>query len=269
MMKAAKAIMIILMLGLLYAQSVPMLINYQAKLVDDSNDPITGTVSVTFRLYDAVEGGTQLWSEDHSSIESNNGLISVLLGSVTTFDNSVFLGSSIFLETEVEGFGILSPRQQLTSVPFAIAAKNTVRVIKTGISSGNVYWGEDGYAPDWTTCYDTTFSPNTLAEFISGSFSLHNSPGGEPYHRINGLTCRVTFGLENSEDQQIEITGGDFSAWSTGYYTSESGYNPQGNFFFPVLPAYESQNLRLYMEVKITRFGPSHGSISNGVVWGK
>ena len=63
----------ILFISFTFCQSVPMLINYQAKLVDDSNDPITGTVSITFRLYDAIDSGTQLWNEVHSSIESNNG----------------------------------------------------------------------------------------------------------------------------------------------------------------------------------------------------
>ena len=51
-------------LNILIGQSVPMLINYQAKLVDDSNNPITGTVSVTFRLYDAIDGGNELWKFD-------------------------------------------------------------------------------------------------------------------------------------------------------------------------------------------------------------
>ena len=118
-----------IILNIALGQNVPMLINYQAKLVDDSNNLITGTVSVTFRLYDAIDGGSELWNETHSSIQSSEGIISVLLGSVTTFASNVFIGSSSFLETEVSGYGILDPRQQLTSVPYAIRAENTLSLM--------------------------------------------------------------------------------------------------------------------------------------------
>ena len=190
-MKAAKAIMIILMLGLLYAQSVPMLINYQAKLVDDSNDPITGTVSVTFRLYDAVEGGTQLWSEDHSSIESNNGLISVLLGSVTTFDNSVFLGSSIFLETEVSGYGILSPRQQMTSVPYAIKSGNS-----EPIGSIIAYGGSE--APyNWLLCNGQEVSRADYADLFSVIGTTFGEGDWSSTFNLPDLRGRMPLGLDN------------------------------------------------------------------------
>ena len=35
----------------------PELINYQGILKDSENEPITGTVNVTFRFYDAITGG--------------------------------------------------------------------------------------------------------------------------------------------------------------------------------------------------------------------
>ena len=66
----------------MHAQDVPMLINYQAKLVGNNDAPITGTVAVTFRMYDALTSGNLIWTETHSSLSSNNGIISVLLGSV-------------------------------------------------------------------------------------------------------------------------------------------------------------------------------------------
>ena len=37
---------------------IPRYINYQGKLTDAKDDPVTGDVSVTVRIYDAESGGT-------------------------------------------------------------------------------------------------------------------------------------------------------------------------------------------------------------------
>ena len=242
---------IILFISFTFCQSVPMLINYQAKLVDDSNDPITGSVSVTFRLYDAIDGGTQLWSEDHTSIESNNGLISVLLGSVTTFGNSVFLGSSLFLETEVEGFGILSPRQQLTSVPYAMKAENTLSLM---------YYTNSTLAPEsWNTgqdeiVFDTTFVLSK-SEFLKVEASLLAN-----YN--DGMGATVYFGLVGDEGDYGTIYGNH-----AGNTSSSLNYHPQAWWNIPLNQSWVGESVRLYIEV--TNTTPYSGSITNLFIWGK
>ena len=240
-----------LFISFTFCQSVPMLINYQAKLVDDSNDPITGTVSVTFRLYDAIDGGTELWSEDHSSIESNNGLISVLLGSVTTFDNSVFLGSSLFLETEVESFGILNPRQQLTSVPYAMKAENTVSLMyyaNSVLAPENYNTGQDEIV------FDTTFVLNK-SEFLKVEASILAQ-------YTDGAGVTVYFGLAGSEQSYGTIYGND-----EGNTDTSENYHPQAWWNIPLDQSWVGESVRLYITVSNSNY--SLGSITNLFIWGK
>lgn len=222
-----------------YTQNVPMLINYQARLEDESGNPINGTNEVIFKLYDSLENGTMIWEETHSLLVSDDGIISVLLGSVTTFDNAIFSGSSLFLETEVTGYGILSPRQQLTSVPYAIKAENTTRFI-----------GEfSGSAGSGVPVSDETFPANSLSDYISG-YIYYDTAGWSSY-----VTSHVYFGIEGIEDQTITVTGGD-------YANSSDYFNPQSIFFFQIKPEYEGETLRLYIEIS------GNGSV-NGKVWGQ
>jgi hypothetical protein len=103
---------------LVYA-AVPQTINYQGYLTDSGGNPINGTVSMTFSLYDVSAGGTALWSETQS-VTVNNGIYNVILGSGTPinlpFDTQYYLGVQVGTDPE------MTPRQTLTSVPYAMRA---------------------------------------------------------------------------------------------------------------------------------------------------
>lgn len=96
---------------------IPHKINYQARLADTATgEPLVGTYSTEFRLYDAPVAGTLLWDETQTVDSDSAGIFSVILGSDTeialTFDEPVWL------EVVVEG-EVLSPRREIVSVPFA------------------------------------------------------------------------------------------------------------------------------------------------------
>jgi hypothetical protein len=198
------------------AQSVPGLINYQGRLLDDSGLPVTGmSVPMDFSLWDkevtiepvvdetvymvgtsplplahqnlvvttevvtAVGGipvyenprdylidyvngsitrvdggfilsgttveidyqwtsyGTLTWSESQL-VEVENGLYDVQLGSSVTITPSALPGNIIYLEVAVNG-ETLAPRQQLTSVPFAMNADLLDGMDSTDILAGASY----------------------------------------------------------------------------------------------------------------------------------
>ena len=48
------------------AAAVPSRLAYQGRLMKKDGAPETGTVSITFALYDAATGGTAKWTEDQS-----------------------------------------------------------------------------------------------------------------------------------------------------------------------------------------------------------
>jgi len=140
--------------GNLFAD-VPLFINYQGKVFDSAGLPLGATGSATapvaapvnrkvlFRFYDAVTGGTRLWTEEQT-VTIAVGEFSVLLGqgidatgtaageSRPTIDSVFTSGTpSRFLEITVDnGDGSISaldvpitPRQQITTTAFSFRAR--------------------------------------------------------------------------------------------------------------------------------------------------
>jgi len=99
---------------------IPRYINYQGKLTDIDDNPVTGDVSVTVRLYDAESEGTALWTETQS-VTATRGIFSILLGSTTALDDLNF-NSAYWYSVEVESDGEMTPRQRLTAVGYAMNA---------------------------------------------------------------------------------------------------------------------------------------------------
>ena len=99
-----------------HAQSVPTIISHQGRLLNASNQPVTSNVSVEFKIYDALTGGTQVWTETQSITPDNLGFYDTFLGGVTALPSS--LPNPSYLQITVQS-ETLSPRLQFGSVPFA------------------------------------------------------------------------------------------------------------------------------------------------------
>ncbi|MEW5768099.1 MAG: hypothetical protein AB1797_10845 [bacterium] len=112
-----------LLLGASLGYAVPQLINYQGRLGSSESEPVTGTRSITFAIYDAATEGSLLWQETQT-VQVTNGLFNVLLGSVTPIQGSVFNEDSRFLGIKVENDPEMIPRHQLVSVGYAFTADN-------------------------------------------------------------------------------------------------------------------------------------------------
>ncbi len=101
-------------------------IAYQGRLADSGGNPLTTTVNMTFRLYNAATGGTPLWSENwtgSNGVQVSDGLFNVMLGSLTVIPQSVIAGNpTLFLGITAGTDDEMAPRVQLGSVPFAVQA---------------------------------------------------------------------------------------------------------------------------------------------------
>lgn len=125
-MRAFLAIALVLFLGMALvspAAAFDAHIPYSGQLADDQGAALTGSHSLTFRLYDAVTGGTLVWSETHA-VTVSNGYFSVELGAVggIPLDSTIFDGSDRFLEVQVDGGTPLSPRKSILPVAYAVRA---------------------------------------------------------------------------------------------------------------------------------------------------
>jgi len=93
-----------------YSNYIPI----QGRLTDASGNPLNGTYSVTFRLYDVYEGGTALCT-DTKSIQVTNGLFShYFQGCTAALD-----GRQLYLGVQVESDAEMTPRQYIDNVPYA------------------------------------------------------------------------------------------------------------------------------------------------------
>jgi len=102
------------------AQAPPS-IPFQGLLLDAGGIEVTGTVDLDFELFDAIVGGTSLWSETHVGVMVVDGLYSVELGSTVPLTADLLGAGAAFLEITVDA-ETLAPRQQLLSVPYALVS---------------------------------------------------------------------------------------------------------------------------------------------------
>ncbi len=113
--------------------AIPLQISYQGYLTNAAGVPVNGTVSMTFTIYDALSGGSVLWTETQSDIPVSHGVYQVTLGAVTPIGLSFNI--LYFLEIEIGG-EVLSPRRAITSVGYAFRA-STVDSIGAHTHSGS------------------------------------------------------------------------------------------------------------------------------------
>jgi len=135
-MKNISAILVLLLTAIL-ANAQTTSFTYQGKL-NDGAMPANGTYQMQFEIYDVpqVGMGSQIGSTQMVSVAVVNGIFTVPLD----FGDTPFAtGQDRFLQISVrqvvtDPFATLSPRQSLTSAPYAIKAKNAETAV-TAINS--------------------------------------------------------------------------------------------------------------------------------------
>ncbi|MGH8003634.1 MAG: hypothetical protein ACRECJ_02780, partial [Limisphaerales bacterium] len=127
---------ILILCSMLYA-AIPQLINTQGVLRDGLGNPVPdASYSTTFRIYDAVSGGSILWSETQS-VATLGGQFNVNLGAVTPIPDAVFNSPNRWLGIQVSPDPEMTPRQRLVSVGYSYRV-NSVDGAMGGAISGNI-----------------------------------------------------------------------------------------------------------------------------------
>jgi hypothetical protein len=98
---------------------VPKLINYQGKLTTAQGGCVDTTVQMTFSIYSDAMSISPLWAETQSSVQVNEGVFNVLLGSVDSIPDSVFNGEIRYLGVKVGDDLEMTPRRAIVSVAYA------------------------------------------------------------------------------------------------------------------------------------------------------
>ena len=181
-------------------------IAYQGRLADASGASLSGTYIIVFRLYNVASGGTALWEESWTGINSvqvTDGLFNVLLGSLTPIPQTVLTGnSSLWLGIDVGSDAEMTPRVQLGSAPYAIQSQHAERANGLSAPDGNpadaVYVDNEGKVGIGTT------NPSAKLQ-IGGQGTLLNLWNDDP---ATVSTSEVAFQVG-----QTQRTGGNQNNW--------------------------------------------------------
>lgn len=140
--------------------AIPRLINYQGKLTNAQGQPITGTINITFKIYDVESCGAPLWTEPYTGLTIDKGIFNVMLGGQTAlnlaFDKPYYLGIQVGSDTE------MTPRQRLASSAYAFTAEN-------GVPKGTIVMWSGSIASipaGWALCDGSHGTPDLRDKFI-------------------------------------------------------------------------------------------------------
>ncbi len=182
---------ILVILSSLALAGIPKLINYQGMLTDNSSNPLNGTYSISFKIYNAESDGTEKWEETQSSVSVTNGLFNVILGSVTPID--LDFSEDYWLDISVEGEQMPS-RLKFTSVGYAYRAKiaDSAMVAISAPTGGG--WTYNGSVVRLTTGTDNvgigTENPQAKLH-ISGGYVRLDYGGNIILLQENGYTSEI------------------------------------------------------------------------------
>ncbi|MFH1373234.1 MAG: hypothetical protein ABII79_05520 [bacterium] len=96
-------------------------INYQGIIRDADGENVSGSYTITFRIWDAALGGSQWWSEEHTC-NITDGTVCIVLGTKNSLADLDW-SRQYWLELHIQGDDNPIPRIQLTSVPYSMNTK--------------------------------------------------------------------------------------------------------------------------------------------------
>ncbi len=135
---AALACIVVALFVSLGAGQIPSTMTYQGILTDVGGVPVAdGSYPVTFRLYDAVTGGTKVW-EETQLVAVFGGVFDVVLGTVVPLNLS--FSQPYWITLSVSGGVEMAPRAPLTSTPYSLGARSIADSVVTNrkIAGGTV-----------------------------------------------------------------------------------------------------------------------------------
>jgi hypothetical protein len=192
---------------------------YQGRLAD-GNTPAGGAYEMQFKLYDALTGGTQqpqaspvtLTFTGAQSVQVSSGVFSVKLD----FGAGAFTGADRFLEIGVRHpgdstFTTLSPRQQISSTPYAIrsSSSTTADTATSATTAANFSGNLNG---------DVTGTQAATVVNSVGGVSAANVASGVA--AVNGATSANTASAIVSRDAAGNFSAGAITASLNGNATS-------------------------------------------------
>src|SRR2546425_1880162 len=218
--------------------------SYQGRLTDGGT-PANGNYDLQFALWDSSSGGSQIGAtQNFSNISVNSGVFSVTLD----FGSNAFPGANRFLEASARlsgagAFVLLTPRQQITSTPYAVRSANaTLADTSTnasqlgGVGAGQYVQTSDSRLTDSRspTVGSSNYIQNTSSPQASANFNINGD--GTAGGTLSGNIVNATTRYKINGNDVFSTTGGGpfvnsntFAGVGAGMSTTPSGMDPSGN----------------------------------------
>jgi hypothetical protein len=222
---------------------VPSVVNFSGVLMGVNGKPLTGTVGVTFYLYQDSQGGAPLWMETQNVQPDKFGHYSVALGSAS----SQGLPANVFATGEARWLGVQvhgrdeEPRVLLMSVPYALKAldaetiggkpasafmmaptsnsKSEAPVLPPGTITGS---GTADFVPMFTGA--TTIGNSKIFQTVGGNVGIATTTPAAKLDISGTGDVRDTLTLfPKSTHPTLSVHGTAFEVSSTGKVTFVSG----------------------------------------------
>jgi Chaperone of endosialidase len=169
---------------------------YQGRLTDGGT-AANGNYDLQFALWTSLSGGAQVGStQTLNTVAVSNGVFTVSLD----FGAGAFPGASRFLEISARtagsaSFTLLTPRQPITSTPYAVRSLNAASA--DSVPASGVPPGSGNYIQN-----NATSTPQTASMNITGSATIGNSVSGTApivaKLNVNGGSDAAVFGSSTS-----------------------------------------------------------------------
>ena len=205
---AAGLLVILLSADAALAQTTTFI--YQGRL-SDAGSAANGNYDLQFALFDSLSGGTQIGSTQAiNTVAVSNGVFTVSLD----FGASSFSGANRFLEIRARpsnsgSFILLTPRQQVTSTPYAVRSANASAAdALSGLCSG---------------CVTDTNITTVAGSKITGTIPVNGVPAG------SGNYIQNTASQQSSTNFNITGNGTAGGTLSGGIVNAATQYNIGGN----------------------------------------
>jgi hypothetical protein len=185
--------------GLAWANS--KFLNVQGKLTDAAGNPLTGSQTVTFRLYTSSISGSTAWTESQS-VSLSTGLFNVTLGSTTSLDSLAF-NQVYYLGIQVAGdANELTPRQQLGAAAYALGSLGSFSV-------GNDLAVGSSITANAASLSNLTASAATLSSLAASTITVSGNIGISGNQTVGGQS--VIAGTSTVHGNAFSVGGATFS----------------------------------------------------------
>jgi hypothetical protein len=162
------------------AAAVSARIPLQGRLTDASGQPLDGSYSIRFRLYNASSGGVVL-CEDTNTVSVEQGLFTTDIWGCSAYDVD---GKAVYLGIRVESDPEMTPRQPIYPAPYAMSLRPGARISATLTSNAIVHienHGSSGRALRAYAMADTGTNYGVVGASRSadgyGGYFYNNNPG--------------------------------------------------------------------------------------------